>query len=340
MFYATSHINNVMHSIPLPGSVPIMKYTAKTASPDNLELAYDLFLFGIYIKTVRGRLEGKSSDITRNKALFHIQLRCFMDVFVFSFLSRDETSNLKSLIINRYKYFDSIGVFDRYKTALVELKCPEVKDYDIESEVNLAIEKVIGKTPDINLLHNKANGNFRIPSKNSFSLEQITNEVIPLEVAEKCGKDIKNDEVMAEINKNTPISDEIHNFFTKGQTKVKVKKETPGGFSNNLERVVNFYSDEVPEQYRKDFLEYLKKQSDKPFDMTACEFPLDEFGDNVVRALYLWDPIDDPKITTSYKHLQMKIENELMEKDLILAKIKTEAPAKSESVDEWDFLSE
>lgn len=340
MFYSTAHINHIINDISLPGSVPVMKYTAKTASSENIELSYDLFLFGIYIKTVRARLEGKSSDMNINKALFHIQLRCFTDVFVFSFLSKDETPNLKSIILNRYKYYNSVGVFDKYKTSLNDFNCPEIKEVDLEAEIDLAINMIIGKVPDINLLHSKANGNFRVPSKNSFSLEQIINEIIPLEVAEKCGKDIKNADVMAEINKNSPISDEIYNFFTKSQTKVKVKKETNRTFDNNLERVINFYSNEIPDQYKKDFLQYMKKQSEIPFDMNSCDFPLDEFGDNVIRALYLWNPVDDPKITSNYKHFQMKIENEIMEKDLILAKIKNEESDKSENDNEWEFLSE
>jgi hypothetical protein len=337
MIYATSHINYVMNNISLPASVPILKYKAKPVTPENIELAYDILLIGLYLKNVRGRLENKSSDAIRNKALFHLQLRCFMDNLVFSFLSKEDTDNLESIILNRYKYYDSIGVFDSYKTALIEMRCPEIKDHDIASSVNEVIQKVIGKTLDANTLHSKANGNFRIPSKNTFSLEQIINEIIPLEVAEKSGKDIKNDEVMAEIKKNAPISDEIYNFFVKGKTKVKVTKDIT--FNNNLERVINFYSDEIPDKYKDGFIKLMKHYNDKQFDLTKCEYPLDEFGDNIIRALYLWDPNADPKITTSYKHFQLKIENELMEKDLILTKIKDSTEASSQQ-DEWDFLSE
>ncbi|MCF8019781.1 MAG: hypothetical protein K9L62_10260 [Vallitaleaceae bacterium] len=337
MIYATSHINYVMNNISLPASVPVLKYKAKPVTPENIELAYDILLIGLYLKNVRGRLENKSSDAIRNKALFHLQIRCFMDNLVFSFLGKEDTDNLESIILNRYKYFDSIGVFDKYKTALIEMRCPEIKEHDIASSVNEVIQKVIGKTLDANTLHSKANGNFRIPSKNTFSLEQITNEIIPLEVAEKSGKDIKNDEVIAEIKKNTPISDEIYNFFVKGKTKVKITKDIT--FNNNLERVINFYSDDIPDKYKDGFIKLMKHYNDKKFDLTKCEYPLDEFGDNIIRALYLWDPNADPKITTSYKHFQLKIENELMEKDLILTKIKDSTETSSQQ-DEWDFLSE
>jgi len=272
-----------------------------------------------------------------NKALFHIQLRSFTDVFIFSFIGKDQTTNLESVISNRYAYFDSIGVFDKYKEAIEHMKCPKIKPHDIVSAVNEAVTKVIGKSPNVNALHLKANGNFRVPSKNNFSLEQIINEIIPLEVAEKIGKDIKNAEVLEEINKNTPISDEILNFFNKGKTKVTVKKES--AFSNNLHRVVNFYSKEVPDQYKDDFMKHVAAFTDAKYDLTTTEFPLDEFGEDVIRALYLWDPIGDPKVKTSYSYYQKKISQELMEKDLILAKTKTEGVEESGSSD-WDCLSE
>ena len=304
-----------------------------------MEIAYDLFLFNLYIRTVRGKLEGRDSDISKNKALFHIQLRCFTDPFVFSFIGKVESKNLESIIYNRYKYYDSIGVFGKYKDLLKIMNCPEVKDYDISSSVVEAIDKVIGKSPNINTLHTKAseNNNFRLPSKNNFNLEQIVNEIVPLEVAEKLGKDIKNEEVLKEINLNTPISDEILNFFIKGKTKVKVKKEN--GFSNNLERVVNFFSDEIPDQHKEEFLKCVKNGGLDKFDLKTDDFPLDEFGENIVRALYLWDPKGDPQITKSYKYYQSKIEDELMEKDLILAKVKSEETTEPES-NGWDILSE
>jgi len=339
LYYSIAHMNHFTKDTPLPNSMPVFRYDPKNSRIENIEIAYDLFLFNLYIRTVRSRLEGKSRDISQNKALFHIQLRCFTDPFVFSFIGKVESQNLESIIYNRYKYYDSIGVFDKYKDLLKVMNCLEVKDHDISSSVIEAIDKVINKSPNINILHNKAsvNNNFRLSSKNNFNLEQIVNEIVPLEVAEKLGKDIKNEEVLKEINRNTLISDEILNFFIKGKTKVKVKKEN--GFNNNLERVVNFFSDEIPDNYKERFLKCVKNGGLDKFDLKTDEFPLDEFGENIIKALYLWDPKGDPQITKSYKYYQSKIENEFMEKNLILTKVKSEETTESES-DGWDILSE
>jgi len=339
LYSVIAYMNHFGKNIPLPNSMPVFKYKPKNTRPENMEIAYDLFLFNLYIRTVRSRLEGKSTDITQNKSLFHIQIRCFTDPFVFSFIGKEESKNLQSVIHNRYKYYDRIGVFETYKDLLKNMNCPEIKDYDITSSVVEAIDKVIGKSPDINQLHNKAaeSNNFRLSSKNNFKLEQIINEIIPLEVAEKLGKDINNEEVLKEINHNTPISDEILNFFIKGKTKVKIKKES--SFSNNLERVVNFFSDEIPDQYKEDFIKCVGKLDQDKFDLKTEEFPLDEFGENIVKALYIWDPKGDIEITKSYKKYQQKIKAELMEKDLIISKVKSEESIEVES-NEWDCLSQ
>jgi hypothetical protein len=339
IYYSISYLTHYTENSPLPSSVPVFKYKPKNMLPENIEIAYDLFLFGLYIKIVRSRLEGKIDDAMENKALFHIQLRCFTDAFAFSFMESEDKNTIQSLIMNRYKYYDSIGVFDSYKNTLDKLKVPAIKEHDITSVVSEVIDKIIGKTPFIDLLHDKSfeANNFRIPSKNNFSLEQITNEIVPLEISEKLGRDISKKEIQDEISAKYPLTDEILNFFLKGKHKVKTEKTN--AFSNNLERVSNFYSDEIPPQYKDDFIEEVKKLTTNKFDLSNSKFPLDEFGDNIVRALYLWDPEEDPQISKSYKHYQMKIENELMEKDLILAKVKAEETTKPKSGGEWDFLS-
>jgi hypothetical protein len=335
LYNSIAYMNHFAKDIPLPNSMPVFKYNPKTVSPENIEIAYDLLLFNLYIRSVRSKLEGKSADIAQNKALFHIQLRCFTDPFTFSFIGKEEINNLKSVIYNRYRYYDSIGVFDKYKDLLKTMHCPEIKDYDISSSVIEAIDKVIGKSPNINILHSKSaeNNNFRLASKNNFTLEQIINEIIPLEVAEKLGKDIKNEEVLKEINRSTPISDEILNFFIKGKTQIKIKKEN--AFNNNLERITNFFSDEIPDQHKEKFIKHIQKLNQDKFNLKTDEFPLDEFGENIIRALYLWDPKGNPQ---SYKQYQINIKEETMNKNLILAKVKAEEPEEAES-DEWNFLS-
>jgi hypothetical protein len=324
---------------PIPSSAPVFKYAPSNFDPLNLEIAYDLFLFNLYIRTVRRRLENVISDPMRSKALFYMQMRCYTDPLVFSFIEKVDNTKLASIISNRYEYYDSIGVFDEYKVLLEEINAPDVKKSDIQSVVQEAVDKIIGKGYKINEIHeNMYQQNFvKLESKNNYNLEQIINEILPLEISEKSGKSLKDDSVIEELRINHNISDEILSIFVKEKKKVKKEKVEHG---NNLLRVIKSqFIKEVPEQYRDDFIKYLSEFDNKKFDINDKTFPIEEFGDNVIKALYLWDPEKDDIIKKSYKEFFLKVENELMERDLILSKIKikeeTDVPKESS---DWDFI--
>lgn len=326
LYFSLAHQSYVNNGSPLPHATPVFKFKAKDFTDDNLELAYDLLLFGLYIRGVRRRLEGKEMDALKNCSLLHIQLRCFIDPFVFSFIDGISADKLNSIILQRYKYYKDLLVFSSYERKLKDYNCAELTENDISSMITELSEKVIGKSPYICDLHERSipENSLRLPSENNFTLEQITNEIVPLEVAEKLGKDIKDDLVIEQIRKSYTITDEIVNFFRQTRKKTKAKKESVVQKTNNLERVVKYFLDDVPDQYKESFVKYIEDMGNVKFNFMTT-FPLDEFGDNVIKALYVWDPIDDPKVTQNYKHLLRKIETEIMEKDQILANIKDEA---------------
>ena len=328
LYFSLAHQNYVNNGVPLPHTTPIFKYKAKEFTDDNLELAYDLLLFSLYVRGVRRRLEGKENDALKNCALFHLQLRCFIDPFIFSFIDGIAADKLNTIILQRYKYYKELLVFATYERRLKDYNCPELTENDISSMISELSEKVIGKTPYICDLHEKSisQNSLRLPSENNFNLEQIINEIVPLEVAEKLGKDIKDDSVIEQIKKSYTITDEILNFFKQSNKKVKVKKESTVIKTNNLERVVKYFLDDVPEQYKESFVKYIKEMGNVKFNFMST-FPLDEFGDNIVKALYVWEPEEDPQVTKNYKHLLKKIETEIMEKDQILANVKEKVVA-------------
>lgn len=331
-YYATSE--------PMPATTPVFKYNPTIIPKDNLDIAYDLFLFNLYVRSVRRRLENTIQDAIENKALFYIQLRCFTDPFVFSFLQNEDHIQLTSIILTRFRYYNEIGVFNYYKELLEVNKCKEISEMDITSSVAEAIDKVIGKSLMISDLHESMinDNSLRVPAKNTFSLEQIINEILPLEIAEKTGKDIKNNDVIAELKETHDISDEILKIF---KDKVKKIKTTKTNKTSNLERIIRTqFIDEVPEQYRDNFLQYVLKLGDNKFIMEECEYPIDEFGDNVIKALYLWDPETDPVVAKNYKQFFLKVEQELMERDLIIAKIKTTKTEITTDDGGWDFLGD
>jgi len=128
---------------------------------------------------------------------------------------------------------------------------------------------------------------------------------VPLEIAEVLGQDTSGIEV----------SDEIKNFFKgKKETKNKVVPEK----KNHLVRVVGTLKNDIPDQYKEDFIEWIKEFDSKNF-VFDNKFPYVEFGDDLIKALYVWKPEDDSRIASSLKHYQTQIENEVMEKQYILA---------------------
>ena len=326
LYFSLAHQNYVNNGVALPHATPIFKYKVKKHTDDNLELAYDLLLFGLYIRGVRRRLEGKENDALKNCALFHLQIRCFIDPFVFSFIDGISSDKLNTIILQRYKYYKGLLVFSMYEKKLKDYNCPELTEIDISSMIAELSEKVINKTPYICDLHDRSitQNSLRLPSENNFTLEQIINEIVPLEVAEKLGKDIKDDLIIEQLKKSYTITDEILNFFKQSKKKVKVKKESIVSKTNNLKRVVEYFLDDVPEKYKELFVTHIKEMGNVKFNFITT-FPLDEFGDNIIRALYVWDPDDDPQVTKNYKYLLKKIETEIMEKDQILASVKEEA---------------
>jgi len=112
-------------------------------------------------------------------------------------------------------------------------------------------------------------------------------------------------------------SAEIINWFAdQGAPKVKKTKKEK---TSNIVRFVTHYRNEIPEQHRENFLLWIKAVVDMNFTFDDCEFPLAEFGGNIIKGLYLWKPEDDPKLTTSYKYFWSKFEDCLLDKSHILA---------------------
>jgi hypothetical protein len=340
LFPSALYQNHINFSEPLPASTNVYKYQVDSVKEENLNIAYDLFLFGIYIRTVRRLLENKLSDVNENKALFNMYIRCFSDAFVFSFLEKVDKSKISSIVLTRYKYYDSIGVFDYYKGLLVGCQCPEVTENDIVSAVDEATQKVIGISPFIEVIHDSmaSEGRLRLPAKNTLSLEQIINELLPLEIAEKTGKDLKKEEVYNKLKETYQVGEDVLLIFSDKKKQKQIKKSTTVKTSN-LERLIRSkFLDEVPEQYRSEFMKYIVEIGNNKFDLSTDKFPIDEFGDNVIKALYLWDPEADPVVAKNYKQYFIKVEEEMMERDLILAKIRLDVEKTEDSGSEWDFI--
>lgn len=323
--------------IPFPPSIPVLKCHFKDISSKYIQFAFDLLVFNAYIRSYRKRLESSINDGLLNGSMFYLLFRCFTDVFCFSVIDNQDPTMLSGILMNIFTYYKSIGVFKKYDLKLEEYGAQPITENEIIGFIEEISSKVLNKSPFINQLQNTlyTNDSLKLDINIDFSLEQIINEVVPLEVALKLDYDITTLDIYK------LCSDDVIRAVT-GKKKPKAKKDEE--LINNLFRLAKQYHHEVPEKYKQLFFEMISKNTEKyKFDFNKMNLPLEEFGENIVKILYCWDPISDPKITSNYKYFFEKFENEVMTKDLILSKMKTievkeKTEVKKEEMSDWDNL--
>ena len=292
----------------IPQGFSPLSFKAKDYTNDNIELAYDLLLFNGYFRVLRTKLESKIPNALENKSIVHLAYRCFLDPFIFSFINKIERDQLVSVILNRFRCYDTKGVFDKYKTSCTTFGVGVVSENEIRAFIVNLAEMILGNggMPTVDELHRGAyeSGSLRLPVQNDFNLEQITNEIIPLEVSVKLNKNQLTDELIEKIKFKETISDEIIEFFKKKHKPVKTKKKNE---ISNLERFIKTnerFREEVPNSVRDEFNEYIAKLGNKDFEFKNIDFPYEQFGDELIKILYLWKPEQDDKLIKNVKYLR------------------------------------
>jgi len=160
-----------------------------------------------------------------------------------------------------------------------------------------------------------------LSSKNEYNLEQIINTVVPLEVSLMLGKKLEE----------LDIPDDVKDIFNN-----KPKKQPNKNTETNLQRLVRGdLINEIPEQYRDDFQKYVAEVGNKNF-IFDDKFPYSEFGDDIIKVLYVWKPEDDDKLRINFNYLKTQFAEVLHTKETILAQDKE--PAKEDGSG-WSDIS-
>ena len=292
---------------------------------ENLELAYDLLLTMSYIKCFRNKVESKTNDAEINKSKMFLALRCFCDVFTFSFLKGIDPNKLVSIIISRFKYYDNLGFFNYYKKLLEDTNCKQITEQEIYNFV-IRMGEVIDKTMFVNEMHDvmfKEN-HTKLPSDNNFSTEQIINEIIPVEV------DIN---VKKAVDKNIleKKSVEVKELFSDKSKKSKDNFE--GERSSNLIRFLRKYENEINGNIRDEFWKYIENFKNKNFNFKNFPVDLNDLGEVILKALYIWEPENDSQLDNNYSYFCTKIENEIMGKNEIITSVQNQGVTNNK--DEW-----
>jgi len=174
-------------------------------------------------------------------------------------------------------------------------------------------------------LHEQAS--VKLPPESSLSIEQIIEEFVPLEVSVKVSTDKIDDKSLSNLKEHLNVSDEVFQLFRQKQTK-KRERIFP------LLRFINNFKQDIPAKYVGDVVEHVKSLEESKFNFKESPWPLQEFDEDIVKALYVWDPESDEKMKTNYSYFASLVKNEPMSKEDILLATQQD----SDTSDDWSNL--
>jgi len=325
-------------------------YKPKDYSDKNIVLAYDLFTIFIYLRLFVQKLSSREPSVIKNKILFYTLYRNIFDMFSISFIQNIDIIKTKTCVLERFKNFDEIGFFNEYTKILDMYSIQKISS----NEISVLLDKFLtmlsqsSEFPSIESAHNvlyetgkDVEGiDVKIPFINTLNLEQNlklthVNLSVSLNQIPVDDKDIFIQKVNELVNDNSFCSDEMIKYFIDKKINI-IKKEKEK--DSNIYRACKFYDKDIPINIHSDFMEYVKSLSDSDFDWN--KFNLEEFNESIIKTIYIWNDDIDKKQT--YTDFMSKVESCLLNKQLILTKIKILGSDSTKSeVDpsDWNFES-
>jgi len=324
-------MNYTTNGVEIANSLPVLRFKTSLEMSESLsDIWKSILICTGYIRVYRNRLKDILTDAYENGSVFYLHLRCFMDAFCFSFLSKDliTLDELKSTIQERFRFFESAGIFDHYKNIL---DVNGVSQIDVNSILDFVTKTYnsLDRVPYVNDLHKQLyeHASVKLTPDNSLTIEQIIEKFVPFEVSVKLSKNEINDEYLSKLKEHLNVSDEVFQLFTKKQVK-KRERIFP------LLRFINDFKQDIPSQYVDEVLKHIKSLENSKFNFKESPWPLQEFDEDIVRALYVWDPEADHKMKTNYSYFASLVKDEVMSKEDILLATQQE----NNTNDDWNSI--
>jgi hypothetical protein len=297
-----------------PIAIPVVKYLGDDSDRATVELSYDLMMLQAYLKLYRNRMESINSDAYTNGSLINFSFRCFLDVASYSYLNGKNSEAVKNNVISRFKYFRETGFFDHYDKNLTSENQKPIYDSEIGDFIDKVFDNVV-ESDDIHIRHFNAHdaGSVKLPSKNTFTLEQITNEIVKYEIKTMFGQRIED------LTTNEEI---IILFNTKLKKKYKPTdhKPEPRLKETHVVRYIKLKANELPENIRQELIDYVIELGDiTPYDYFNEKFKLEELPSVILKSLYTWNENIEEKM--KYTDYASMVE-ECIDRDMIISKIK------------------
>jgi hypothetical protein len=296
-------------------SFTINKYNGqKHAKPINLEAAFDLLLLHIIIKICREKIENKTADNYTNKTLLHLASSMNITPFIFSFLSKE--TEMKSVLISKFREIKELGMMKSYEENEFKSYDFDITEHDIrgvieglEKYFDNDVSRIDTHMRHVTLFNNKS---CLLNPDNQINEEQILNQVVPFEMhilMQNKSTETDRKELLA-FAKERNYDDKVISMFLK----ITPKKNIP------LVKFFEMNAGEVPEDQRQEFMDWIGEFQEKDYDLSDAKFPYDSFGEDAIKALYLWKPESGEKFIT-FKKFQKAIVSSTHDKNTILSMI-------------------
>jgi len=309
----------------------LLAYKPIGETQQNISLAYDLFTIFIYLRIFIQKLSKREANVYKNKIVFYTAFRIVFDMINISFIHSMDINKTKSCILERFNTYSGNGFFNEYSKLLSDFSIPEISSTDFSDLADNILTK-FSQNPlkSIEEVHNslyekgkELEGiDLRIPFINSLNLEQILKILqIQLSFATGLFNDVKSDKILLtkKIFEVTGLDDEkLLGYVASLFVDKKVDVEKKGKIKeSNLLRASKFYITDIPSNLQQQVLHYIESLGYEQFDYN--EFSLQEFKDNIIKAIYVWNEGGED---IPYSDFMTKVENCIMSKDLILVKNK------------------
>lgn len=309
-------------NIDIPANFQVIKYKTQDTNHENIDLAFDILSIISYLKCFRVKLQERESDSFRNKSIFLLTVRTFLDIYGFSYIENMNKESIRNMVLSKFKHMKNKNFFKSYDDILGLYNLPEISENEIDAFISAVCEKIVGNNVYINNYHNNlySNNLARLDFNNNFNIEQIINYIIPLEVCEKIGINIFEKENIDKILDSSKIPNEVFEIF-KDKNKSKKNDDKIKDNMTNILRYCKLHDVDIPKHIREEFLIYIKELEFNNFDFNNSKFLIDDFGEKLLIGLYEWNNSENKK--ELYKNFCEKAELSTMNKDLIISKYKT-----------------
>lgn len=338
---------------PVPVSTPPIKYKPDSTKVDtlNVEMAYDLLTISSYVKSLSQKLGQKIGDSQDNKSLFYYAHRCFTDILCFSFLTGKEGSVVKNCVTTRFRNYEKAGFFKQYQLLLQDNSCTPVTEQDIQGFLDLLIEKVLPAEYYVDKLHDQLfEDRLLVPSMNNISLEQITNEIVKINVLHFV-KELNVHEIdLAQLNQmiDASVPPEVFDVLKAPKEVKKIVEKTK--YNSTLHWYFNKYKGDLPKGQKKPLIQYFEVLGDNDFPFNSPPINLEDLDERYIRALYHHNDLDGSKRNmkrsdfTAYVHEECAMtKRDILDKykaeqteEVVKEEVVKEEVAKEDAIDDLD----